>query len=301
MKIPHASPSPSLPGTARGEWGDRPSRGRPALALGLLLGLALVAAFLVPRIASGRAAAVPAELTSYDGSCPDPDAVPAAKRAIVLPGEALGVRLCPGRDEDGLPVPAAPADELVQNVASLVKRFNGLTVVPQNQDCPSDLGPTYTMVFRYSDDRAVALTGEAFGCGPVGGRLGARGLVEAFVRSLQSQRISKAPPKQMVTDPCALPSWSWLPADRTSLTTAALCRGTKSTVLDPALVSLLKADLNRATPAKASSGEPVIIRVADQYGQPLQLYWHRTVLRVGDAWVTPSADTVRGLEDAARR
>lgn len=229
--------------------------------------------------------------------------VAAPKPGAALPAGATAIRLCPVRGVE-LGDGVVPRDALVRDTDVVVQAYNELPIATQQAVCTADLGPSYTMVFQYEGGAAVTLRGDLSGCGPVGGRTGARTLVNAFLRELRKQRSTTPPPRVTVQQPCSL-TFGWMTADVTRLRAGAACSPERSRPLRPETVALLGTDLAAARPAgqASSAPSPLPVRVVDEYGQPLELWWQGDRVSYGDdaTTVALSPRTVAALRADAGR
>lgn len=107
-----------------------------------------------------------------------------------LPDGATTVRLC--RDPfEYVTSPAPPSDVLTSGAQDLVAKYNSLPTRDKDTNCTSEAGPSFLMVFGYPNVQVIAIRGELFGCGEMGGRLGAKTLFDDFQTRLRKQRAAR--------------------------------------------------------------------------------------------------------------
>ena len=121
-----------------------------------------------------------------------------------LPAGAVAVRIC---DSGGL-FGAAPLDALTAGVPKVVDSVNALPVAARCDAMPMDLGPTWDLVFLYSDGHTQTVRGSTHGCGGVdvgsvvrGGREDADLPLRLLQRLLWEQRESTPPADVSVAKP----------------------------------------------------------------------------------------------------
>lgn len=153
-----------------------------------------------------------------------------------------------------------PADELDEGVSELVKLVNRTPVFEptDRQVCPSNLGPTWGVLFGYPDGSTRFVTAAAYGCEGItvggvtrGGWDDARALVQRFVALLLAQRGGREP-----AEPINVPlscGGTWMMSDMSALsvlgndpqpalTSAILCWKRDTNSDEPIRTSRISAD-----------------------------------------------------------
>jgi hypothetical protein len=212
-----------------------------------------------PSTSGAPTGAAVTALDSTPFACPDPQDQTPMTGADTLPRGAKAALIC-YRDNHDLWF--APAGSLTEGVGRLVRMVNAQDIHPnaQNENCNADLGPAYSIVFRYADGTRT-ITGENDGCHPVmvgsTERGGARRLLAAFLNALARQRMH-VPPPDVSRRPPACPTDRIEPsgplADPAHVVAASLCThlggpwGEQRAGLPftPAQVAVLRRDLATA-------------------------------------------------------
>ncbi len=131
-----------------------------------------------------------AELPPASTPLPGPDTIP--------PG-AVAVRLCAA--VEGAPGGVPPRDALVSGVDDVAAAINARRPAPPPAGCPADGGPTWDLVFVWSDGTTQTARAASHGCGGVrvgsvlrGGSSSADRIVARFERLLWEQRLERPEP-----------------------------------------------------------------------------------------------------------
>lgn len=178
--------------------GSRKHSWYPVLGLALILaGCGGVTAQADSEVPEPPAVTPPtgAAPTVVPGPCPEPADTPATNGEYEFAPDANWARICgtssagtgvdPGLDDR---VFNSPPDALVTNVAELIEYANSLPKATGDTACTMEFGPAYTLVVGYRDGTTQLVTGELYGCGAIGDRIGARELLNDFGNRLRAQR-----------------------------------------------------------------------------------------------------------------
>ncbi len=184
----------------------------------LVLGLALLVSACTTATPADVATPTPPPAPSTPtapvtpAECPDPADTPTSGASYEFADGAAWARVCgtsasgTGQDPGLSRVLNSPPDALVTNLDGLIDFANGLPTNTANMACTADLGPSYTIMVGYPDGSTELITGELYGCGMFGDRLGARQLLTDFGNRLRAQRDALpdlAPPALNCADPTA--------------------------------------------------------------------------------------------------
>lgn len=244
----------------------------------LIATVAIAALALV--VSSCSTPAQPAATTAFPAprtdTCVGLGQGPDASTASNVPPGAEGVRLC-GSPDPGLSDAPGPSEALTgEAAAALATRFNALPTATLGGPCPADLGPRFLLVFSYADRQPVIVAGETYGCRLIGGRVGARIILDAFVRDLAAQRRGSTP-TVTPTAPTRCNAGSWVTPEVADTGRAWACYGWPGGESDPVEV-VGWADLARAaTPSRvttdvAPSSIQSVLLTQDAFGATRTLF-----------------------------
>lgn len=182
-------------------------------------GLLLCAAILASCTTGAGVPASPEPATPTDGTlpateagdCPDPADTPPTPQAHEFSPDPSWARVCgtsnAGTGQDSVlddRVLIGPPDALITDLPGLINLVNGLDEQAADMVCTADFGPAYTLVVGYPDGHTEMVTGELFGCGAIGDRVGASALLTDFGQRLRAQREAHPGYAPTAAD-CAVP------------------------------------------------------------------------------------------------
>lgn len=155
--------------------------------------------------------------------CPGLGRGPDATTWTTVPRGASSVTLCDGSGGSGLDL-VAPKDPLTTKVDELSDLINSGKRLSANAACTAEMGPRYVLVFSYPNGDRVTVSGELYGCRPVGGHVNAAELSTKFLELLTAQRtqLGQPTPRQAMA-PGRCDGGSWIQSVPEQTAAATLC------------------------------------------------------------------------------
>lgn len=168
-----------------------------------------------------------ADLPCSSWTAPLNDSKTQTDKVVSIAAGVQWVRLCslPGDKLAG----TVPPEALTLNPQAVADAVNALPH-PRSQACTADLGPSFALIFGYSDQTASIVSGNLGGCRTLAGRINGERALDAFLAAMTRQRATAATPIPASVPVPSCQSWgSWLAPEPGQTIRAFYCANMIST------------------------------------------------------------------------